>query len=60
MNYIIYLLFSCRVDEQVAMMMGMFLYAFSFFVLLPMANEPPKVISISSELLFEDKCMIST
>ena len=32
-------------------MVGMFFLAFTFFVLIPMSNEPPQVISISSELL---------
>ena len=40
-----------RVDERVVLMVGMFLNAFTYFVILPMANEPPEVITMSSELI---------
>ena len=37
----IVLLPFCRVDERVSLMCALFLMAFSFFILLPMGDEPP-------------------
>ena len=40
----------CRFDPRVVMMVGLFLGAFGFFVLIPMSNEPPELITIASKL----------
>lgn len=40
-----------KVDERVMLMIGMFLLAFAFYALIPMGDEPPRTITISSKIL---------